>query len=272
MPNVHPTALVDPSAQLADDVTVGPYCIVEGGVEIGGGTVLRDHAVVRRHTTLGAGNFVDAHVVLGGEPQDFKFDPSTVSYLRVGDHNVFREGVTISRATAVGGETLVGSNTYWMTGSHAGHDAKIGDGVVLVNGAAVGGHASLGAGAILSAHVVVHQFCRIGQRVMTEGNASIRSHVPPFTLVVGRDRVFSLNTVGLRRAEDVGPDDRRQLKEAFRLVYRSGLSPAEALNEMDAHEDWGAHAAEFREFVRAALDAEPPYDRGICSARERTGG
>ena len=127
MATIHSTALVDPAAKLADDVEIGPYCLVEADVALGPGTVLRPHAIVRRYTTLGSGNFVDSFAVLGGLPQDLKFKPDTVSFVRIGDNNVFREGVTVSRATGEGHATTVGSGTYWMTGSHAGHDATVHD-------------------------------------------------------------------------------------------------------------------------------------------------
>ena len=178
MPKVHPTASVHGDARIADDVEIGPYCIVERDVDIGPGCVLRDHVVVRRYTSMGENNFLDSFVALGGEPQDLKFDPDSVTYLRVGNHNVFREHVTISRATTEGGATVVGNRTYWMVGSHAGHDATIEDEVVLVNNAAVAGHATIHRKAILSANVLIHQFCWVGEMVMTEGAAGTRSHVP----------------------------------------------------------------------------------------------
>jgi UDP-N-acetylglucosamine acyltransferase len=215
MPRIHSTATVDAGAVLADDVEVGPYCLIEADVTIGPGCRLRNHVTIRRHTTLGRDNVLDAGCVLGGEPQDLKFDPACVSFLRVGDHNVLREGVTISRASKPGGATVVGSNTYWMVGSHAGHDTTIGDNVILVNGSAVGGHAVISPRVFLSAHVVVHQFCWVGDMVMTEGNAAMRSHVPPYVMVVGRNCVMGLNVVGLRRAADLTDEDRRQIKEAY---------------------------------------------------------
>ena len=271
MAKIHPTAVVHPSAQLAEDVEVGPHCLVESDVSIGPRCVLRASAVIRRYTTLGADNLVDAGCVLGGEPQDLKFDPAGVSYLRIGDRNVFRECVTISRATTPGGATLVGSGTYWMAYSHAGHDVTVGDEVILVNGSAVGGHCTIEPRVFLSAHVVVHQFCWIGQMVMTEGNASIRSHVPPFTMLVGRNRVLGLNVVGLRRAKDLTELDRAQIKEAYRITYREGLRTQEALREMERHADWRAPAASFREFVGRVAAAQKPFNRGLASDKARAG-
>jgi len=267
MPRIHPTAEVDRDAVLADDVEVGAYAVVEGHVGIGPGCVLREHAVVRRFTTLGRDNLVDSFAVLGGLPQDLKFDPATESYLRIGDGNVFREGVTISRATVAGGATVVGSRTYWMTGAHAGHDAVVDDECILVNGAALAGHTRVGRRAILSAHVGLHQFCWVGDGVMAQGNAAITMHVPPFTLVSQLGRVVSLNVVGLRRWPGLSERDRAEVKEAFSLLYRSALPLREALARMDEHREWAGAGASFREFVRRVATAAPPHGRGVCPLR-----
>ena len=268
MPKIHPTAVVDASAELADDVEIGAYAIVEADVKIGLGTRLASHAVVRRYTSLGQGNFVDSFAVLGGLPQDLKFSPQTVSYLRIGDANVFREGVTISRATGEGNATTVGSRTYWMTCAHAGHNATVEDDVILVNSAAIGGHATVMRGAILSAHVAVHQFCWVGERVMTQGNGGISTHVPPYSLIAfGMNRLVGLNIVGLRRAKDISDQDRDQIKQAFRLLYRSGLTPSQALKEMDARADWGPAAGKYRDFIRQVLSAPKPFNRPLPSLR-----
>lgn len=272
MPNIHPTAIVDSSARLADDVEVGPYCIIDSDVVIGAGCRLREHVIVRRFTTLGRDNFVDSFTVLGGEPQDLKFDPSCISHLLIGDGNSFREGVTISRATDEGKATVVGDRTYWMVGAHAGHNAIIEDDVILVNGAVLGGYAAVGRRAILSAHAGVHQFTWVGELVMMQGLAGLSAHLPPYTLLAGGiNHVVGLNSVGLRRAKDISDEDRRQIKEAFDLTYRSKLSAAKALEEMDARADWAPAAGKFRDFVRRVLTAEKPYDRGLCPMRPRRG-
>jgi UDP-N-acetylglucosamine acyltransferase len=271
MSKIHSTAVVDPSAHLADDVEIGPHCVVEADVVIGPGTVLREGVVVRRYTTLGAGNLVDSYTVLGGEPQDLKFDRNTRSSLRIGDRNTFREGVTISRATGEGCQTLVGNNTYWMAGAHAGHNAVIEDRVILVNGSAIAGHAVIGARAIISCHVAVHQFCWVGELVMSQGNGAASAHVPPYTVFSDVNRLVGLNVVGLRRAPDITDEDRRQIKEAFNITYRSGLSRAETLAKMDACTDWGAAAGKFREFIRRVFTAKKPYNRPLCAMRKRRG-
>jgi UDP-N-acetylglucosamine acyltransferase len=269
MSKIHSTAIVDPGVQLGDGVEVGPHCVVEADVQIGAGTVLREGVIVRRYTSLGAGNFLDAYAVLGGDPQDLKFDRGSRSFLRIGDGNIFREGVTISRATGEGCETRVGSNTYWMAGAHAGHNAVIEDRVILVNGSAVAGHATVGPRAILSSHVCVHQFCWVGELAMGQGNSATTCHIPPFTVFADVNRMVGLNVVGLRRAPDITEEDRRQIREAFRLTYRAGLPRDQALQRMDACTDWGAPAGKFREFVRRVFAAQRPHRRPLCAMRAR---
>ncbi len=264
---IHETAVVDVSAQLGGGVIVGPHAVVESDVVIGEACELLAGAVVRRYTTMGAGNVVHPFAVLGGEPQDYKFDPGEKTYLRIGSGNIFREGVTINRATTSGGATVIGSGCFFMTGSHVGHDSVVGDRVVLTNSAALAGHCEIADGAILSAFAVVHQFCRVGELVMMRGFSGAGQHVPPFVMLGGVNYVVGLNSVGLRRADYITDADHKQIKEAYRLLYRSSLTPTEALAEMDACDDWGAPAGRFRDFIRRALSAKPPYNRGLPTAR-----
>ena len=269
MPEIHPTAIVHPTAVLSDDVEIGAYSVVEADVVIGPGTVLGDHAILRRYTTIGRNNIVDSYAVLGGLPQDIKFNPGTTSYLRVGDGNVFREGVTISRATGEGEATIVGNRTYWMTAAHAGHNAVIEDDAILVNGSALAGHTVLGRGAMLSAHVVVHQFCWVGEGAMSQGNSATSMHIAPFTLFAGPNQVVSLNVVGIRRSKEITERERPQIREAFDLTYRSSLKLSDALRAMDERTEWGPAASRFRDFVRRVVSAQPPYKRGLCPLRRR---
>jgi len=262
---------VDPSAVLADDVEVGAGAVVEAGVSVGAGCILRPHSVLRRGTTLGQRNLVDSFAVLGGDPQDLGFDRKTDTFVKVGDDNTFREGVTISRATKPGGATLIGSRNYWMANSHAAHDCVIGDDTVIVNAVLLAGHAVVGNRTILAGATMVHQFTWIGESVMTQGGSGASMHVPPFVLLAKVNEIVSLNVVGLRRHPTLTHDDRRQIKEAFRITYRSNLSPAKALAEMDAAKDWGAPAGRFRDFVRRVVAAEKPRNRGLCP-RRRGGG
>jgi UDP-N-acetylglucosamine acyltransferase len=264
MPEIHPTAVVDSGAAIADDVTVGAYAIVEADVTIGPGCGIGPYARIRRHTTMGTGNTVDSYASIGGPPQDLQFDPATETHVVIGDKNTFREGVTISRATTAGQATVIGSNTYWMANAHAGHDVTVDDGVILTNGAMIGGHAHVGRQCVLGGGSAVHQFCRLGERAMLQGVSAVSMHVPPFCINGGPNTIVGLNRVGIKRAPDISHKEERQIKEAFTLLYRQGLSPTAALAEMDAHDDWGPAARRFADFVRQAIEAEPPYQRGIC--------
>lgn len=272
MPKIHPAAVVDPAAVLADDVEVGAGAVVEAGVTLGPGTVLRPHSVVRRGTALGKGNLVDSFAVLGGDPQDLGFDRAAETFVKVGDGNTFREGVTISRATKPGGATVIGNRTYWMANSHAAHDCVVADDVVVVNAVLLAGHVVVGERAVLAGATMVHQFTWIGESVMTQGGSGTGMHVPPFTLLAGVNEVVGLNVVGLRRHPSLTNDDRKQIKEAFRITYQSSLSPALALAEMDKAADWGAAAGRFRDFVRRVVSAEKPRNRGLCPRRRGAGG
>ena len=272
MAEIHPTAIVDDSAVIADDVKIGPYSIVEPDVKIGSGCVLRANSIVRRFTEMGQNNTVDSFVVLGGIPQDYKFDPAQETYLRIGDDNVFREGVTINRATGVKEATVVGNRTFWFSNSHAGHNATIGDDVVLVNGTLVAGHATVGDRVILPANGGVHQFCWVGEGVMVQGGGRIAMHIPPYVLCADLNTIVSLNSVGLRRCEDISKEDIKQIKEAFNIVYRSGFDKENVLAEMEKCTEWGKAAGKFRDFVKAVYTAEPPFDRGLCPHRARRKG
>jgi len=270
MPNIHPTAVVDSSAVLADDVEIGPWCVVERDVTLGPGCVLRPSAIVRQYTTMGQNNLVDSFTVIGGLPQDFKFDPRTVSHVRIGDNNVFREGCTVSRATTPGHATVIGSNTYWMTGAHVGHDSLVEDNVVLINRVALAGHTTIRRGAMLSAHVAVHQFCWVGELVMAQGNSTISSHTPPFVVTTGNSDVAGLNIVGLRRA-GVTAQQRQQIQEAFDLLFRCHLPVRRALEAMDQCTNWTGPAVRFRDFVRDVSLAQKPFNRPLARLRKGSG-
>lgn len=266
---IHPAAVVHKHAELGDGVVVGPYVVVEADVSVGDGCELMAGAVIRRYTSLAAGNVVHPFAVLGGQPQDYKFDADSKTYLSIGRDNVFREHVTINRATREGGATVIGNGCYFMVQSHVGHDSLVCDGVILTNNAAVGGHCEIGARAILAGNAMVHQFCWVGELVMMRGHSGASQHVPPFVMVRSVNYVAGVNTVGLRRAEDITEVDRRQIQQAYRLLYRSKLTSERALVEMDAHDDWGAPAGRFRDFVRRVLSADKPFNRGLVSARAR---
>ena len=263
---IHSTAVVDASARIGEDVEIGPGVIVQADTVVGDRCHLLGPAVIRRYTTLGEENVIHPFTVLGGEPQDHAHDPGVRSFLRIGSRNVFREGVTLNRATGQDNSTIIGDDNYFMAGSHIGHNGRVGSHCVLTNGSGLGGYAVLADRVILSSHVMVHQFCWVGRLAMTRGNSGLSMHLPPYCLLSRINLVTGLNSIGLRRSPDIGDEDRRQIVEAYKLLYRRGLPTSKALVKMDAHTEWGPAAAEFRDFLRRALQADPPYNRGLCTA------
>lgn len=215
---IHPSAQVHPSARLASDVEVGPFAVVEAGATLGDGCRIAAHAIVKARAELGAGVRVDHFAVVGGDPQDLSFDPSTDSGTRVGDRTVIREHVTIHRATKAGERTVVGADCLLMAGSHVAHDCVLGDHVILANGCMLGGHVLVGDKAFISGGVAVHQFCRIGGGALVSGNAVITEDVPPNALAHGRNLIAGLNLIGLRRRAVPAPAV-AEIKRAYHAVY-----------------------------------------------------
>lgn len=228
---IHSTAVVSATARLGPGVVLGPYSIVEDDVEIGEGTQIRAHAVVKRFTVLGNQNVVHEGAIIGGEPQDLSFDGSD-SRLIIGDRNLIRENVTIHRASKPGAATIIGSDCFFMAGSHVAHDCRLGDRVILANNVALAGHVHIDDRAFLSGGVVVHQFCRIGRIAMIGGNSKIVQDCLPFVTTDGAPgKACGLNLVGLRRS-GIAAENIRVLKNAYRLLLRSGTSLEEALTAL----------------------------------------
>lgn len=231
--SLHPSAVVSAAARLGKDVALGPFAVVEEATAIGDGSEIRAHAVVKRFTTLGTHNRVHEGAVLGGEPQDVSFGGHETS-LVIGDRNVIREGVTIHRSTRPGGATVIGSDCFLMAYAHVAHDDRIGDRVIMANNVALAGHVEVGERAFLSGGVVVHQFCRVGRLAMVGGNAKVVQDCLPFVITDGHPaRARGLNVVGLRRAGFTA-SQLRTLHEAYRLLLRSGLALAPALDKLAA--------------------------------------
>ena len=241
---IHPTAIVEPGAQLGADVQIGPFAFVAATAQIGDGCILMPHAVVLDHSTLGARCRVHPGAVLGDFPQDLSFK-NEPSFVVVGDDCTFREGVTVHRGTKPGSVTRIGNRVFMMANSHAAHNTEVGDHVVMANCALLGGACA------------VHQFCHVGRFAMVAASSMVTKDVPPFctTLSSENSRVGSLNAVGLRR-NGFDAARRAQIKQAFNLVYRSGLNKSQAVEKLRA-ETGNPFAAEFADFLAAAK-------RGIC--------
>ncbi|HSO75222.1 MAG TPA: acyl-ACP--UDP-N-acetylglucosamine O-acyltransferase [Blastocatellia bacterium] len=252
--NIHPTAIIDPAARVGADVCVGPYAVIEAGADIGDGCEVRAHAVIKRFTTLGPSNIVHEGAILGGEPQDLGFKQCQ-SYLRIGASNVFRESVTVHRGTEPESETVIGSNCFIMACAHVAHNCSLGDRVIIANNVALAGHVEIQDGAFISGGVVVHQFCRLGRLAMIGGNSKIVQDCLPFVVTDGvPSRAHGLNLVGLRRA-GFKSSEIQKLKEAYRILLRSGLGLEVAISRMA---DLGDPLVnELMDFVSGSL-------RGFC--------
>jgi UDP-N-acetylglucosamine acyltransferase len=247
--SLHPLAVVSPHAEIGTNVRIGPFCVVEAGVVLGDGCHLVGRVTVKSGTVLGRDNVVMEGTVLGGMPQHVHM-PEHPGVVAIGDGNVFRENVTVHRALDAGHVTSIGNRCLLMVGSHVAHDCTVGDGVIMTNNSMLGGHVTIDAKAYLSGGVAVHQFCRIGRLAMVGGLARVRQDVPPFVMIDGgTTMVVGLNKVGLRRAGFTG-DEFRQLKAAYRIVYRSGLTWQETLDTLRVQFSDGP-AAEFLPFFLA---------------------
>lgn len=250
-PTVHRTAIIDPSARLADGVTVEAYAVIGADVDIGAGTWIGPHAVIDGPTRIGSDNRIHAHACLGGAPQDLGFAGERTR-LDVGNRNTFREFVTVHRGTPKDrAVTRIGSDNLLMAGSHIGHDCVVGDGIIMANGAMLAGHVEVGDRVNLSGLVAVHQFVRIGRLAMVGGGSIVLRDIPPFTLAQGnRARLFGLNRRGLLRAGMKG-NAIAALRRAYRTLYRSGLSFTEAVAELQRQQP-SAEVGELLEFLRAS--------------------
>ncbi len=231
---IHPTAVIEPGAELAADVEVGPHAFIRSGAVIGPGTRIRAGVIVEGCCRLGRGNDIHPGAVIGGEPQDLKYrgEPTCVE---IGDDNTIRECVTINAGTeGGGGRTRIGNRNLIMAYVHLAHDCAIGNDCILTNGAQLAGHITVEDMAIVSGMVAIHHFVTIGSLSFIAGLSAVRSDVPPFMIAEGNPaRVRKLNVEGLRR-RGLGGEVTRALKEAYRVVYRSDLSRAEALDRLEA--------------------------------------
>ncbi|MDD3579819.1 MAG: acyl-ACP--UDP-N-acetylglucosamine O-acyltransferase [Desulfobacca sp.] len=229
MPLIHPTALVDSRAELAEGVSVGPYSIIEGRVTIGAETQIGPHVVIRDFTTIGARVQIYQFASIGEVPQDLKFRGEE-STLLIGDDNVIREFTTLHRGTAGGGGvTRIGNGNLLMAYTHVAHDCQVGNGVIMSNAATLAGHITVQDHAILGGLSAVHQFCKIGEHAFIGGCSAVARDVPPYCMAVGnRAKLVGLNLVGLKRS---GFDSAslETLKSAYNLLFLSELNMKEAM-------------------------------------------
>ncbi len=236
---IHPTAYVAESAVLGKNVVLGPFAVVEEDAEIGDNCQLGAHAVVQSYVKMGEGNVLHPHAVLGGLPQDTSFKAETVSWLQIGDHNVFREGFTAHRSATEEGVTSIGSDCFFMNNSHVAHDCVVGNKTIFANNVAIGGHVEVGDSVFMGGAVVVHQFCRVGSYAIVQGTTGINKDVIPFMLIGGRPaRHYRLNSVGLRRA-GISGERYKVLSSAFRAMrQKKPIDELQQTEEMQYLQQW----------------------------------
>ncbi len=247
---IHPTAIIDQDACLAEGVSVGPYSIIGAGVEIGAGTWIGPHVVINGPTRIGADNRIFQFASLGEIPQDKKFHGED-SLLEIGDRNTIREYVTINRGTAEGGGvTRVGNDNWLMAYIHIAHDCEVGNGIIMANAASLAGHVRVEDHAVLGGFTLVHQFCTVGAHAFTAMGSAVAKDVPPFVIVAGNPATpRGINAEGLRRH---GFDSGRlqAVRELYRLLYRSGLGLDEARARIEAMQAEHEDAIVMAEFLR----------------------
>jgi len=232
--NIHPTALVAPEAELGEGVEVGAYAVIGPGVQVGANTRIGPHAVIEGPTRIGADNQVFQFASVGSAPQDKKYK-GELTRLEVGDRNVIRECVTLNRGTTKdAGVTTIGSDNLFMAYAHIAHDCRVGNYCVLANNATLGGHVHLGDWVIMGGLSAIHQFCKVGAHAFIANNAAVTRDVPPYVMAVGQPAAaHSVNSEGLKR-RGFSPDQIRNIRSAFRLLYRSGLKLADATAQLEA--------------------------------------
>jgi len=260
---IHPTAIIEPGAQLAAGVTVGPYSVIGAHVRIGANTRIGPHCVIDGHTTIGADNHFYRFCSIGGAPQDKKY-ANEPTRLVIGDRNTVREYVTFNTGTVQdGGATVIGSDNWVMAYVHVAHDCRIGDHTILANGVQLGGHVHVGDWAILGGLTGVHQFSHIGAHSMTGGNSSLMQDIPPYVLGAGNPcKPHGINVEGLKRRGFSAPAI-AALREAYKLIYRRGLTLAAACAAIRARQ---AAEPEVADALQVLLDFLATATRGIVRA------
>ncbi len=231
---IHPTAIISDKAHIGDGVSVGPYAIIGENVTIGPGTQIMSHVVIDPYVQIGANCKIFQFAALGAQPQAVKFK-NEETWVKIGDNCMIREFVTIHRGTAEGGGlTLVGSNCLIMNYAHIAHDCKVGNNVIMSNNATLAGHIIVGDHAILGGLVAIHQFVRVGEHAYIGGKSAVVKDIPPYVIASGdRATLHGLNKVGLQR-HGFSPSAVAQLKKAYRLIFRFGLTLNEAIERVEA--------------------------------------
>lgn len=257
MATIHPTAIIDPAAEIAEDVDIGPFCIIHGNVKIGRGTKLHSSIVIGQWTEIGENNEIYPGAVIGVAPQDLRYSGER-AYTRVGHRNVIREYVTIHRASDAEGTTCIGDDNLIMAYTHVAHNCILGNQIIIANSCGLAGHVEIEDMAVLGGMCGLHQFVRVGKLAMLGGMAQIRQDVPPFSMVDGQPaRIFGMNIRGMQR-RGINKESRQALKGCYRLILQSGLNLTQALNSIRATIDQSDEVIHLIRFL------ENPSKMGVC--------
>ena len=225
---IHRTALIDPTAELGADVSVGPYCVIGPRVTVGERCAIAGHAVIERNTRVGEGVKIGYGTIIGNDPQDLKYQGEE-TWVEIGDGTIIREYCTINRGSTATGKTTIGARCFLMTYVHVAHDCVIGDDVIIANSVQMAGHVTVFDRAIISGLVPIHQFVRIGTYSFVGGGSRVNQDVPPYTKAAGNPvHLYGLNSVGLQRA-GFTPEVKLALKRAYRLVFNSDLTVSQGV-------------------------------------------
>src|SRR5438477_2280873 len=252
---IHPTAIVDPKAEIGAGAIVGPYCVIGTDVVLGANCWLQNHVTLVGPMHAGSGNKFYAYCSIGQQTQDLKYQGEP-TYLEIGDENTFREFVTVNRSTTSEGKTRVGNGGNFLAYSHIGHDCTVGNGVVFSNNGTLAGHVQVGDSAVMGGLTAVHQFCRIGRFAITGGCSKIVQDVPPFMIADGNPaEIRGINLIGLER-KNFPPESVKLIKEAFRLIYRSKYNTRQAIEAIRNQIAPRQEIAQIIEFIETT-------DRGI---------
>lgn len=245
---VHPTAVVDPGAEIGANVVVGPYAVIGPDVVVGDGTVIGPHVLIERDTVVGSGCEIAKGAVLGTDPQDLKYRGER-ALLVVGDRTVIREYATLNRGTAARGRTEVGSDCLLMAYVHVAHDCVVGDHVIISNATNMGGHVAIEDWAIVGGLTAIHQFVRIGSHAFVGGASRVQKDIPPYVKAAGNPiQLYGLNSVGLQR-RGFPEDVRRELRQAYRLFFQASLNVSQALERARTELGGGPEVLRFLQFI-----------------------
>ena len=230
---IHKTAIVDAGAELAENIVVGPYCVIGTGVKIDSGTVIGPHVVIKGSTSIGKDNKIYQFTSIGEDPQDKKY-ANEITHLEIGDRNTVREFATLHRGTKQDKSlTKIGNDNLFMAYTHVAHDCVIGDHVIMANGASLAGHVQLHSHAILGGFTLVHQFTKIGEYSFAAMGSAITQDIPPFVMVGGKPtKPHGINSVGMERS-GISPEDIRLIRKAYKMIYKMNLRLEDAIDQME---------------------------------------